>query len=191
VRGKGETARLSKRDDLFQKWFSPDWDMALMAFHVRKSLVGMRAADLGRAVDVLKKVLGEEKKVVAVGKGAGSVPLLHAAAFDSRIAGVAVQNGLVSWKAVVEAKYHLRQLDNVVLSALAWYDLPALAAAIAPRPLVFGNTADPMGNFIPAEKAAMSYGEAHHCYELTGGDLVFIDRREGLGIGQAYAAVLR
>ncbi|MFH1070856.1 MAG: acetylxylan esterase, partial [Candidatus Glassbacteria bacterium] len=46
VRGKGETARLSKRDDLFQKWFSPDWDMALMAFHVRKSLVGMRAADL-------------------------------------------------------------------------------------------------------------------------------------------------
>jgi cephalosporin-C deacetylase-like acetyl esterase len=192
VRGKGETSRPSKRDNLFQKWFSADWDMAMMAFQVRKSLVGMRAQDLIRAVDVLKKIAGEDKKVVAVGKGAGVVPLLHAAAFDTRIAGVAAQSGLVSWKAVVEAKYHLRQLDNVVLGALACYDLPSLAVVIAPRPLVFGNTADPMGNFIPADKAAILYGEARHCYELTGGsgNLVFIDRQEGLGIRQAYGAVL-
>ena len=83
-------------------------------------------------------------------------------------------------------------MDNVVLGALAVYDLPALAAAIAPRPLVFGNSANPMGNVLPAEKAAEFYGQARHCYNLTGAgaNLAFIVRQEGLTIRRAYAAVL-
>jgi len=191
VRGKGETARPSRRSGLFQKWFSPDWDIPIMAFHVKKSLVGMRALDLVRAVDVLNAAGGGRNlPAIAVGKGSAVVPLLHAAAFDNRISHVILEGGLVSWRAVVEAKYHRSQLDNVVLGALAHYDLPALAASLAPRMLVLGSTADPMGHTLAPEQVADEYGQARHCYKTLNRleNFLIIERPAGLKITQAYKA---
>ncbi len=194
VRGKGETARPSKRSSLFQEWFSPDWDIPMMAFHVKKSLVGMQALDLVRGVDVLKAVHGNRNsQVIAVGKGSAAVGLLHAAAFDNRISRVILEGGLVSWKAVVKAKYHRRQLDNIVLGALAEYDLPALAAALAPRTLVLANVADPMGHTLAPEQVAAEYGQIEHCYKILGrlGNFLIAERQAGLEITRAYAAAFR
>jgi len=167
VRGKGETARSSARGGWFWEWFSRDWGIALMAFHVKKTLVGMRALDLVRAVDVLHAVgKNNSPQVVAIAKGSAGVPLLHAAAFDNRIAKVIIEDGLVSWKAVVQAKYHRRQLDNVVIGALAEYDLPVLAATLSPRTLILSNMVDPMGHRLPVEKIAQQYKQALHCYRI-------------------------
>ncbi len=194
VRGKGETARPSRRSSLFQEWFSPDWDIPMMAFHVKKSLVGMQALDLVRGVDVLKAVHGNRNsQVIAVGKGSAGVPLLHAAAFDNRISRVILEGGLVSWRAVVEAKYHRHQLDNVVLGALAEYDLPALAAALAPRTLVLANVADPMGHTLAPEQVAAEYDQTNHCYKTLGHleNFLIAERQAGLEITRAYAAAFR
>jgi hypothetical protein len=193
MRGKGETARPSRRSGLFQSWFSSDWDMPMMAFHVKKSLVGMRALDLVRSVDVLNAVGGSNLPIIAVGKGSAAVPLLHAAAFDSRISRVILEGGLVSWKAVVEAKYHRGQLDNVVLGALADYDLPALAGTLAPRMLVLGNVADPMGHTLAPEKVSAEYGQTGHCYKTLDRreNFLIAERQAGLEITQAYVAAFR
>ena len=194
VRGKGETARPSRRSGLFQKWFSADWDVPMMAFHVKKSLVGMRTLDLVRGVDVLNVLHGGSSlPVIAVGKGSAAVPLLHAAAFDNRISRVIIEGGLVSWKAVVEAKYHRDQLDNVVMGALAEYDLPSLASALAPRMLVLANVADPMGHILSPEQVAAEYGQTKHCYRTLGRleNLLLAERQAGLEITRAYTSALR
>ena len=155
IRGQGELSRPSSRSNLFVQWFSPDWDMAMMAFHVNRSLVGMRANDISRSAEVLSKASGGAE-IILVARGRMGVPALHAAAFDSRLGAVVIEGGLVSWKAVIDATYHQDQLDNVVRGALARYDLPALAASIAPRPLVLANLADPMGRPLPVQDVKKS-----------------------------------
>jgi hypothetical protein len=193
VRGKGEGARRSEKSGLFQEWFSRDWDVPLMAFHVNKSLVGMRTVDLVRSVDALNELCGDRKSgVIVLAKGSAGVPVLHAAALDNRISAVIIEGGLVSWKAVVEAKYHRRQLDNVVLGALAQYDLPMMASALAPRKLVLANISDPMGHALPLEQATAEYQAAVSCYKILERpeNLSFVIRQEGLDIMRAYPRAL-
>ncbi len=191
IRGQGELARPSRRSDLFVKWFSPDWDVPLMAFHVNRSLVGMRANDISRSAEVLSKLSGGAK-VLLVANGRMGVPAMHAAAFDSRIGSVIIEGGLVSWKAVIDARYHQDQLDNVVRGALAHYDLPALAAAIAPRPLVLASLADPMGHPVPAGKVKKAYGQAELFYKVLNQErrLRIINRGTGTGFLDTYGQML-
>jgi cephalosporin-C deacetylase-like acetyl esterase len=194
VRGKGETARRIEARRDFADWFSADWQIALMALQVNKPLVGMRTLDLVRAVDVLSAL---EKRpsagIVAVGKGSAGVYLLHAAALDNRITRVVVEGGLLSWNALVRARFHRLQLDNVVHGALADYDLPALAASIAPRTLILGNLTDPMGHPLPIKKVSAEYKAALRCYELMGrqDELLIVERQAGLPITTAYRQVFQ
>ena len=193
VRGKGETAGSGTGNGAFATRFSADYNIPMMAFHVNKSLVGMRAQDIVRAVDLLSSLLGENSsRVVAVGKGAGTVPLLHAAAFDNRITTLIIEEGLVSWKMVVESKYHRNQLDNVVLGALTAYDLPILAATLAPRTLVLANLANPVGHLLSVSEVADRYTLAADCYKLLGRpeNLVIAERQQGVSLAEAFANVL-
>jgi cephalosporin-C deacetylase-like acetyl esterase len=191
IRGQGELARPSTRSGLFVKWFSPDWDMPLMAFHVNRSLVGMRANDISRSAEMLSQLSGGAR-VLMVANGRMGVPALHAAAFDSRIGSVLIEGGLVSWKAVIDTKYHQDQADNVVRGAIAHYDLPALAAAIAPRPLTLSGMADPMGVPILANKVKKSYDQAELFYKVLDQDdrLRIIDRGAGAGFMDTYRQIL-
>ncbi len=192
LRGQGELARPSTRSGLFVKWFSPDWDMPLMAFHVNRSLVGMRANDISRSAEMLSQ-LSDGARVMLVANGRMGVPALHAAAFDSRIGSVLIEGALVSWKAVIDAKYHQDQVDNVVRGAIAHYDLPSLAAAIAPRQLVLSSLADPMGNPIPAGKVRKTYDQAELFYKVLDQDdrLRIMDRVAGTGFMDTYGQILQ
>ena len=94
---------------------------------------------------------------------------------------------------MVQAKYHRRQLDNVVLGALAVYDLPSLAATLAPRTLVLSNVADPMGHPLSQEKVAEEYGQTGHCYKILDrpDNFLIAERHPELDITRAYPAAFR
>ncbi|MEA2063262.1 MAG: acetylxylan esterase [Gemmatimonadota bacterium] len=194
LRGWGETARESTKPGAFATWFSRDYDIPMMAFQVNRSLVGMRTLDLMRAVDVITSLSSGrgQSPVVAIAKGMATVPLLHAAALDYRIVSVILDQGLVSWKSVVGSKYHRDQLENVVLGALNAYDLPALAAALAPRPLVLDNLSDPLGHPLAISEVADRYTLATECYGLLGKPENFLitSRQKGLSLAEAYANIL-
>jgi len=193
VRGQGETARSGTKSGAFATWFSSDYDIPMMAFQVKKSLVGMRTMDIVRAVDLLSSLTGENaSRLVAVGKGAGAIPLLHAAAIDNRITTLILEEGLVSWKVMVESKYHRNQLENVVLGALTVYDLPVLAATLAPRTLVLANLADPLGHSLSTDEVADEYTLAAECYNLLNRpeNLIIAGRQQGVSLAEAFANVL-
>ena len=195
LRGKGETARQDVRLGAFYDWFSRDWDVTMMALQLDRPLVGMRTLDIVRAVELLSSMESGKlaaSGIVVVGKGSACVPLLHAAILEPRIKGLILEEGLVSWQALVSSKLHRLQFENIVPGALTEYDLPLLAAALAPRPLALGNLADPMGHVLDPVSVEHEYEVARETYRLSGAPehLQIRERPQGMTMLAAYAAVL-
>ncbi len=194
VRGKGELERDVETNGIFRQWFANDWQMAMMALQVKKPLVGMRTLDLVRALDVLtglEKV--QASRILAVGRGSGCIPLLHAAVLDERIAGLVLDGGLLSWETMIKSHMHRSQLDNVILGVYREYDLPLLAACLAPRPLALSNPVDALGHMVHPDSVRSGYSQAASCYKLTGAPSMplVIERPAGVNIAEACSVILK
>ncbi|WP_018626206.1 alpha/beta hydrolase family protein [Niabella aurantiaca] len=136
----------------YNSWFS--------ALLIGRSIVGIRAADVVKLTALLKKAdFGE---VYGLAKGAMEPVLLHAAAFDRNIGGVALTGHCPSYRALVmKEDYDPAFLQNAVPGSMGVYDLPDLAASLFPRKLLLagvGAEGDPaFGQDLSVIKAA--YGK--------------------------------
>jgi cephalosporin-C deacetylase-like acetyl esterase len=128
--------------------FGVEYKELFLAMHLNRPLLGRRVSDLRTVVGAV-----DGKGVEVVGVGAAAPVALHAAALDDRIKAVTVEAGVLSWDLVARTPVSDNQLANVVPGALAVYDLPDLAAAVAPRPLTVVGPADATGK--PAGKVAV------------------------------------
>jgi cephalosporin-C deacetylase-like acetyl esterase len=146
ARGWGETqpARVRPGGD-FPRWFG-DYDSAMTALLLGKTLVGMRALDVSRGVDVLtRRPEVDAQRIYAHGKGGGALPALYAALVDERIRRVALEGLLGSYEAVTSQRIHRNVFEQVVPGILKHCDIPDLLAALKPRPVAVLSTADPLG----------------------------------------------
>src|SRR5439155_26247740 len=131
VRGLGETA--PGVPGKAKSYFGVDFKEAFLALHLNRPLLGQRVID----ALALVQWLSEQTKTLPIhiiGIGTAGPIALHAAALDDRIREITLERSLVSWSAVVRTPISYNQLTNVVPGALAAYDLPDLAARLAPRP---------------------------------------------------------
>ncbi len=128
-----------------------DYKDAARAYVVGKTLVGMRAEDVIRAVDYLvSRPDVDHAAITAVGQGSLGVPLLHAAVLDTRITRLVLQQTLQSYRLAVEHPIDRELYDVLVPGVLKKYDLSDLVASMRPRPVVLVNPVDQLGNPIPA-----------------------------------------
>ena len=178
LRGKGETREESKRVwDNFGHFYS-----AMTAMLVGKTLVGLRAQDVIRAVDALAARPDVEMRSLSVfGKGDAAVVLLHAAALDDRIKNVTVEEMPVSYESVVRWKIHQRMFESIVPAALANYDLPDLAASLAPRRLQIVNAVNPRGQRMETQQVRREYEAAQKAFAVAGASQSFVvaERKPG------------
>jgi dienelactone hydrolase len=159
--GKGATLRLRGQVPQGRPGpFGADWKEAFLGFHLARPLVGQRVEDIRAAL----AVWGKGRKIRLVASGPACVPALHAAALDPRVA------ELVSWSAVARGTQTTQPLSNVVPGALADYDLPDLAASLAPRPLTIRGAVDPGGKPVPPEELERVYGAAREAYRKAGAE---------------------
>ena len=81
-----------------------------------------------------------------------------------------------------------RIFDVVVPEVLKHFDLPDLAAALAPRPLHMKNLATPLGNTELMPRARRAYAYAMEAYRVAGqaSQLDIGLRREDEGVLEAY-----
>jgi hypothetical protein len=151
LRGLGETENrpVSRGDRAEQDWFG-DASSSFGALLLGKTLVGMRAADLSKAVDLLnaRTDLGV-KSIRAIGVGRGSVPVLFAGALDHRIHSVELERMLVSYQSVVDTPIHRYALEDVVPGVLRRFDLPDLVAALGSKVARVSKPVDAMGDLAP------------------------------------------
>ena len=84
--------------------------------------------------------------IFAVAKREMGPVLLHAAAFNSSIKRIALINPLISYQSIVKNRwYDPSFIQSTVPAALTSYDLPDLAASLAPKPLLMVNILDGTG----------------------------------------------
>src|SRR5437867_757391 len=96
TRGTGETQVMQSQQSSDTRPYFGDFDNAMTALLVGKPLVGMRAQDISRAVDLLaSRPEVDHDRIFGCGREAGGIPLIYAATLDERITKVAVEGMLV------------------------------------------------------------------------------------------------
>src|SRR5262249_52272678 len=146
--------------DSFVRYFG-DYKNALTALLIGKTMVGMRAADLVRGVDLLAARNDvDASRTAVVGRGGAAIPALFAALFDERIRSVALDGMPLSYDAVVKSRIHQGIVEQIVPSALKYFDLPDVIAAIAPRKVAVFNGVNPLGQEVTAGRMRQEYGQA-------------------------------
>jgi cephalosporin-C deacetylase-like acetyl esterase len=127
--------------------------LSLRAFLVGKTIVGMRVDDAMRAVDwLVSRPDVDASSLTLYGNGAMGVVALHAAALDSRIQRVIVENTLASYQMAVDEPLHRGVSEVMIPGVLRKYDLGDLLLAILPRRVTVVNPEDAAGSTITIEE---------------------------------------
>jgi hypothetical protein len=122
-----------------------------------RSIAGIQAGDVVRLTQLLKNSYNMSE-VYAVAERELSPVLLHAATFEPAISHVALLKPYSSYRAIVNTQYYRPDfLYSTVPGALTAYDLPDLAAAIAPRPLAILNVTDGAGRKMGGKNILQDY----------------------------------
>jgi len=108
---------------------------------IGRSIVGIRSGDVIRLTRLLK-VCGISE-VYGVARKEMAPVLLHAAAFDTAITRIALIEPYSSYRSIVMNRfYNSSFIHGAVPGALKAYDLPDLAASLAPRKLMMAGVTD-------------------------------------------------
>jgi cephalosporin-C deacetylase-like acetyl esterase len=184
LRGMGETREELDRSDAFFTYFGA-FESAMTAMLVHRTLIGLRAQDIVRSVDLLAtRGDVEMQRLSAYGFGAAAPVLLHAAAMDDRIKNVVLKNMLASYESVVTEKISRQVFENIVPGVLTKYDLPDLAATLAPRRITIVNPVNPRGQLLDPSEVRLQYESAKTVFQIAGpaSSLVIRDQKPGQGI---------
>ena len=169
VRGMGETRQSADSDDFF-RYFGV-YESAMTALLTGNPLVGMRALDIQRGVDLLSgRSDVDPQRISAFGKEKGTVPTLFAALLDTRIKKLALEGMLVSYQSAVRHKIHRGLFEDVIVGVLKSFDLPDLVAAMSPRPVWIVNGTDPLGHRVDQGELQTQYAIAQKSFKLAGAE---------------------
>lgn len=116
------------------------YNIFYMAMLTGKSIVGIQAADVIKLAHLINKEK-PENEIYCIAHEELSPALLHAAAFDPVILKIMLINPYSSYRSIAESQYYdSKFIFSIVPGALTAYDLPDLAATLAPRKLfIFGT----------------------------------------------------
>jgi dienelactone hydrolase len=145
-------------------YFGPDVREAFLSLHLNRPLLGQRVHDVLAVVGYLARDKDFAGVQLWADRSMGPVAL-HATLLDDRIKEVVLERSLTSWAAVVRSPVSPNQLCNVVPGVLAFYDLPDLAAALAPRPLTLVSAADPTGKPLTHVEMEKVYAGCRKAYQ--------------------------
>jgi dienelactone hydrolase len=132
---------------------------------IGRSLVAIHAGEIVRVARFVKNLPGlNAQSIQAFTSGELCPALLHAAVFEPVIGAVALTGSPVSYVNIATTRFNTFSLSFSwgVSGALTAFDLPDLAASIAPRRLLYINTLDASGELASDEliKNQMAFPKA-------------------------------
>lgn len=169
LRGMGESRFAANEDDSeFRHWFG-DYNDAMTAFLIGRTLAGMRARDIVRGLDLLvARPEVDPSRISGIGRHGAAIPMLYAALFDSRLRSVDLENMLLSYHAVAASTVHSHVLEDVVPGALQQFDIPDLVGAIAPRTVWISDVVTPTASPVVRQELTREYRSAVSAFRLAG-----------------------
>jgi cephalosporin-C deacetylase-like acetyl esterase len=152
-RGLGETRAIPEKYGSDWPRYFGDYESAMTAMLTGKPLVAMRAEDIVAAVNLLAaRPIVDASRIAGHGREMGAIPLLYAAAFDSRITAVRLERSIQAYEAIVRHRIHRQQWENAVVGALRLYDLPDLERFMTPRKVTWIEPLYPNGQLMPLSR---------------------------------------
>ena len=134
--GPGDLANYTTRVKGFDATSFDVWTASVL---IGRSIVGIRAGDVVRLARLLKDEVATDE-VYGVARRDMAPVLLHAAAFEPAISRIALLEPYASYRSLVMNRfYDPGHHISSVAGALAAYDLPDLAASLAPRKLLMAG----------------------------------------------------
>lgn len=159
---------------------------------IGRSIVGVRAGDIVRLVRYLESREDVDYRDISIIAYREMCPIaLHAAAFDDAISKVALIEPLISYRSIVMNRYYDPGLIHAaVAGALTAYDLPDLAACIAPRKLLMVDVTDQSKNKAEAELIEKELAITRSAYSAAGmeGKLVIKSRESGQTLDEIFSS---
>ncbi|MCX7806404.1 MAG: prolyl oligopeptidase family serine peptidase, partial [Planctomycetota bacterium] len=147
VRGVGAVASRPITREAAKFGEATEWVLGCNAMKLGASTLGMRVFDVLRGYDYLAS-RPDAGRITVRGVGDGAVWAYLAAALEDGFAGVVLEDFAPSWKLLVSEPLYLRRLlsfRSAAFGVLRAFDLPDLAACIAPRPLAARRPLDAKG----------------------------------------------
>lgn len=123
-------------DEAYLTWFT------LM---LGKPLLGGQIYDTLRALDYLRSRPGAGAPVSLVGDGPHGVIALYTAALDARVRGVALRQTVTDYRSLAVAERYTQPFSIYAYGILREFDLPGVARAVGPRPVLLLNPVTPRG----------------------------------------------
>ncbi len=123
-------------DEAYLTWFT------LM---LGKPILGGQVYDTLRALDYLRSRPDVGDAVSLIGDGAHGVIALYAAALDDRVRRVALRRTIADYRSLAVAERYTQPFGIYAYGILREFDLPDVARAAAPRPVLVLNPASPVG----------------------------------------------
>lgn len=131
---------------------------SMRAILVGRTIPGMQVTGLVSAIDYLESLPNVEAGRIGVfAKGNAGAVALYGAALEPRIRKVVCEGGPVSYLDIARARFHGEIADLLVPGVLRDFDLPDVAAALAPRPLWIVDPRMPTGSRQTLEAATAEY----------------------------------
>lgn len=156
-----------------------EYRTAMRALLVGRSMLGLQVADVLASYRALAARPDVAARIGIFGKGNGGVVGLFAAAIEPGIRKLVCEGSLISYMAMARAQYHEGLVQMVLPGVLKDFDLPELAAAVAPRAVWIVNPARPSGARESIAAARREYAEAR-----------VVERPEGWSFEKTYAGWL-
>ena len=140
-----------------------------------RSIVGIRAGDVMRLRMLLTK-RNEFTEILGVARKELAPVMLYASAFDRQINRIALIEPYSSYRSFVTSRfYYPGFVQNLVPGALMLYDLPDLAATLAPRPMIISGASGASGNYEDPDGIAEDIAVIAKAYNsLEAGDRIKI-----------------
>ena len=170
ARGLGETQyRVPSKVDYFEPISGVESNLVYNSFLIGRPMLAMRIKDALRAVDVLSRRTDvNPSKIFVLGEGAGGVMAEFVAALDRRVTGIAVAGTLLDYRQIIDTGNYAIHVDLFLPQILRYFDLPELAAEIAPRPFLLLDSQDALKRALSLESVKQEMRMGLRTYQLLG-----------------------
>lgn len=143
VRGVGVSKMSAINCSPYYGQFGTEFTIAFDYFMLGRSLPGLRAFDVLRAIDCLTEMGGDvnTEQITVQGYGLGALYALYAAALEPRITGGILEGMLPSYAEICNAElYSLTCAErHAVHGILRYFDIPDMLHSLAPRRFEISN----------------------------------------------------
>ena len=163
VRGTGETSPTGPlKLDQYTGYTPMKWKhdvLAIQSAGFGRTVLGMRALDVMRGVDLLYSRNDlKGRKIIVAGEGLGGLWALLAAIYDPRVEGVVTIGTLPSYRLLISHQYYNVWGYFWVPGALLDFDIQDLARLVAPKPQIWIDPVNELGEPLDHEHASSLIG---------------------------------